>query len=88
MGVSSAAVDLASLLGTRLTRGDYRNLLGAGLCKIEVLEKATDDEILSCLGTTPRSAEKLAELREAVQQFHERKAESSVSWPILPPYEG
>jgi replicative superfamily II helicase len=84
VGVSAAAVDLASHIGTRFTRGDYRALLNIGHGSIAVVEVASDEILLSCLGG---DREKLAEVRRAVRLHREQEREANAG-PVLPVYEG
>jgi helicase len=84
VGVSSAAVELAALAGSRLARGDYQQLLRAGRCTIDAIEQSTDEELLACVSG---DRQKLAILREAVRINRERQSEQNGSSPILPPYE-
>jgi helicase len=84
VGVPAAVIDLASIAGNRLARGDYHNMLKAGLGSIEAIEKSPDEELRALLG----DAEKLRVVREAVETYRERERELAPVSPILPPYEG
>ena len=88
VGVPASAVDVASQVGSRLTRGDYHRLLRAGLCSIDAIEVASDEDILTCLDDGRRGLEKLDELRRAVRAHREQERERAPGTPILPPYEG
>lgn len=81
VGVPAEAVQLATLVGARLGRSDYQQLLKAGLDQIDGLEAATDEALLVCLGG---STAKLAELRNAVRVHRERQAQDIVAPPFLP----
>lgn len=83
VGVPPAAIDLATHAGSRLSRGDYRSLLEAGVCSIEALEKYPDEELLKLLSG---SRSKLAAVRAAVKAYRNQEDERGAS-PILPPYE-
>ena len=84
VGVPPAAIDLASRAGSRLSRGDYRRLLAAGLCEIDAIEKCPDEDLLKHLAG---SESKLLAVRNAVESYREQQSEQSADTPILPPYE-
>jgi len=79
-------VDLAIHLGNRLTRGDYQNLLKAELASIKAIEASTDETILASLGSGRNTAEKISDIRRAVEAYRQQEQESSIATPILPPY--
>jgi len=83
VGVPSVAVELASRVGTRLTRGDYLSLIRANLTNIENVEKAPDKDLLKLLGD---NVIKLAEVRRAIRNYREQDSEAFLTSPILPPY--
>lgn len=85
VGVPAMALPLAMLTGTRLSRGDYQNLLKAGLCELDVIDASADIELLACVGD---STAKVTEIRQAVQQFRENNETPEATAPILPAYEG
>ncbi len=82
-GIPGSAVEIASLAGSRLNRGDYHQLVKAGMCSPEAVLRATDDDLLVHLGG---DAEKLVVLRNAAEASREA-TESEPLVPILPPYE-
>jgi helicase len=84
IGLPAAAVDLATQAGTRLTRGDYLQLLKGGLCEIDAIEASSDDLILACLG---KDQEKLAIVRKATEAHRRKEREKIAVPPILDPYE-
>jgi replicative superfamily II helicase len=84
VGIPPAAVDLAKQVGNRLTRGEYLQLLSAGLCSIEAIEAASDSILLPYLN---HNDEKLAVLRRAVELHRQQALESIPSSPILEPFE-
>jgi helicase len=84
VGVPAAVVELASMAGSRLARGDYRRLLRAGRFTIDAIEQSSEEELLNCVSG---DQQKLTALREAVLISRERQNEQNVSGPILPPYE-
>lgn len=82
VGVPPAAVELATHAGTRLTRGDYRRLLEAGKCSIDVLRDCPDEQLLELLSG---NAPKLLALRRAVAAHgkqHEGEASSVQNIPL------
>jgi hypothetical protein len=85
VGVPVALIDLATIAGNSLARGDYHNLLKAGLASIETLETISDAELLLLLAG---DEEKLSVVRQAIKAFRERELESIPSQPILASYEG
>jgi replicative superfamily II helicase len=87
VGVPAAAVDLASQVGNRLTRGDYQSLIKSGLCNIEAIESSPDDMLIACLKGGRDVEEKLREIRGAVRAHRRKESQRIPSTPILPPYE-
>lgn len=81
IGLPAGMVDVAFLLGTGLSRGDYLSLLAARLMTLDDLEKASDETILKCVGG---EKSKLAALRKSLK---ERVPQGPpIIEPILPPY--
>src|SRR6266403_599793 len=81
-GVPPTAVELATLAGTRLTRGDYRRLLQAGKCSIDELMETSDEALLEVLSG---SESKLLVLRRAVEAHnkeHDGEASSVQNIPL------
>jgi hypothetical protein len=66
LGIPAAAVDLARNAGPKLTRGDYRRLVAAGLCGCETIGDADDSSLLACLDADRR---RLAALRSAAAEL-------------------
>jgi helicase len=83
-GVPSSAVALASSAGDQLTRADYLGLIGAGLSGPDVIEKASDEALLNALG---RDAEKLREVRKAVERHFHTQAGEDHRIATIPPYQ-
>ncbi|WP_437779105.1 DEAD/DEAH box helicase [Sorangium sp. So ce1097] len=82
LGVQPGSVPIARHAGGRLTRGDYQELLRAGLTTPEAIEAASDDELFACLGGDENKARSA---REAVTAL--RAEPDAVPTPILPDYE-
>jgi helicase len=87
IGVPPVAVDLAALLGNRLTRGDYQSLINSGLCTIEAIEKGSDEALLSCFTASRDGKEKISEIRRAALRFRKQESQKVPAAPTLPPYE-
>ncbi len=85
VGVPVAVIDLATIAGNQLARGDYHNLIKAGLCSLEAIDNSSDEELLPHLAGEP---DKLRVVREAVEIYREREREIAPTSPILPAYEG
>jgi replicative superfamily II helicase len=88
IGVPAELADLAMYAGNRLTRGDYQRLKKAGICSIDMLEKNSDENVISSLGETRNNIEKLAVIRAATQAYRDQHREQNTEMPILPPYVG
>jgi replicative superfamily II helicase len=84
VGVPAIAVDLARQAGSRLTRGDYLQLLKAGLCSIDAIEASSDMVLLSYLGDDEA---KLAVVRKAVEIHRQQELESILPSTMLEPFE-
>jgi hypothetical protein len=82
VGVPAGAVEIARHAGSRLTRGDYQQLIKAGLATAAAVEIAADEHLHACLGG---DGEKVAAIRAAAREYHEW--DLSVLSPILPEYE-
>ena len=75
---------MAMHAGSRLSRGDYRGLLEAGMCSVDAVEKCPDEELLRLLsGSRP----KLAAVRVAAASYRAQQEEQAISPPLIPPYE-
>lgn len=83
VGIPGDVVDLASFSGTRLSRGDYQQLLKAGLNTIEVIKISSDESLLTCLRNRQ---DKLVEVRRAVEAYEARAREQGEKTPVLPLY--
>ncbi len=83
VGVPAAAVEIAQYAGSRLSRGDYHQLIKAGLSTAAAVEAASDDKLIACLGG---NAERAEAVRDAARRF--RDEDVSLISPILPEYEG
>ncbi len=82
VGVAAAAVEIAQVAGSRLSRGNYQQLIRAGLSTAAAVDVATDAQLAACLGG---SDERVDLVREAARMF--RDHECSDSFPVLPQYE-
>jgi replicative superfamily II helicase len=81
IGVPSELAELAMAVGTVLTRGDYLQLLKAGLSSMESIRGAPKEVLLRCVG---RSESKVKALDRAVNP--EQPITAPASPPILPDY--
>jgi helicase len=81
-GVPAGAVSLARHTGTRLGRGDYQDLVKAGLSSPEAIDAAGDEAILACVGG---DAEKARAVRDAAAAIRAEPEAAPV--PVLPRYE-
>ncbi|MGH7120438.1 MAG: DEAD/DEAH box helicase [Acetobacteraceae bacterium] len=84
LGVPASAVELAQQAGADLLRGDYRRLLGAGLCEPDSIDAANDAAILSCVDRDRRKLEILRRAAAGMRRRREQAAAAKV--PILEPY--
>lgn len=84
-GVPPGAVDLATMAGTRLSRGDYRRLLQAGLVTLNALEACSDAEIMTALDSNP---EKVLVVRDAQHALRRKWEVGEIEVPAIPLYEG
>ncbi len=87
IGVPSVAVDLAGVMGNRLTRGDYHSLIRAGLCSMEAIEECSEEKLLACFTASRDGEEKVAGIRRAAAKFRNRVSQQASGIPILPLYE-
>ena len=83
VGVPVAAVEIAQYAGSRLSRGDFQQLIKANLSTAAAVEAASDDTLIQCLGG---NAERAEAVRDAARRF--RDLDVIAISPILPPYEG
>ena len=82
LGVPAGAVAVGQYAGSRLTRGDYQELVKAGINNPEGIDAASDDRILACLNG---SAEKVGLVREAAVLI--RAEGLPAVGPLIPDYE-
>ncbi len=82
LGVPGGAVEIARHAGTRLARGDYQDLVKAGLNTVEAIESANDDVILNCLSG---DREKLRIVRNSAGAIRAEPHQDPA--PSLPAYE-
>ena len=85
VGAPNAMTDVAMVLGSRLSRGDYRDLLKAGLTSIETISDCGDEELSPHVGNDKR---KIAEVRQAILDFESQERMSIPAVPLIPDYEG
>jgi len=83
VGLPRGVIQLARRVGNTLVRGDYLQLMRAGLVTPETIGAADDRVVLSCLGG---STQKLRGLREALRVQPAETHTFPLS-PILPPPE-
>ncbi len=84
LGITGAAVELARHAGGELTRGDYRRLTAARLCRCDEILKVEDAALLSCLDCDKK---RLAIVRAAAERFAAvRVTAESAAPPMLAPY--
>lgn len=83
VGVPAAAVEIAQYAGSRLSRGDYQQLIKANLGTAASAANASDSDLLACLGGDVQRA---ATVRDAAYMF--LNEERDLISPILPEYEG
>jgi predicted RecB family nuclease len=77
-------VELSFRIGRIFSRGDYLNLLKAGISTVEQFEKVGRDELLACLGG---NEEKLEQAKVALENYQPERMVIITS-PILPTYQG
>lgn len=82
VGVPSAVVQIAQFAGSRLSRGDYQQLIKHNLTTASAVDAASDDDLIECLGGNSERAEVV---RDAVRRLREQE-EDPVS-AILPAYQ-
>jgi helicase len=83
VGVPVGAVEIAQFAGPRLSRGDYHQLIKAGLGTAAAVEGADDEKLAACLGGND---ERVEVVREAARLF--RDQDESTTIPAFPEYEG
>lgn len=80
-GASADMAFLALYAGTKLTRGDYFNLMKAGFKSFQIIEQAEDISLLECLGEDPL---KLEVIKEAINKSYQENDNEEIS---LKPYQ-
>jgi helicase len=83
LGIPANLVELGLRVGRILTRGDYFNLLKAGISSVEQFENANEDLLLTCFES---NHEKLEQTKLAVENY--KPENTTIISPILPAYEG
>lgn len=84
LGIPAGVVELGSIFGRILNRGDYLCLLKNGITTKETLESTKGDLLLQCL---ENNQGKLAAVKVRLAEY-EREEKSASPIPILPVYEG
>uniref|UniRef100_UPI004055B795 DEAD/DEAH box helicase n=1 Tax=Candidatus Electrothrix sp. TaxID=2170559 RepID=UPI004055B795 len=79
-GACAEMAYLALYTGTRLTRGDYLDLIRANFTNFESLEQADDVELLQCLGENNL---KLIAIKDALKDGYQEKVDEEL---VLEPY--
>jgi len=79
-GACAEMAYLAFYTGTRLTRGDYLDLMRANFTNVESLEQADDVELLQCLG---KDNLKLIAIKDALKDGYQEKVDEEL---VLEPY--
>jgi helicase len=84
IGIPSASVEIASLVGDALSRADYLGLAEMRLCQVEAIDGASDEQILTCLSG---DKDKLQAVRAASVEAKRARKQPTFAPPILAPYE-
>jgi len=84
VGVPAPTALLASIVGSRLTRGDYQRLMKAGLADLQTIEDSPDEVLLACLGDDQG---KKQIVRDRIRVYREQIADKQSVLPLLPAYE-
>lgn len=87
VGVPSAIADLASVIGSRLTRAEYLTLLQAGKSTIDDIEASDDEDLIEYIGGSDKRG-KLAQMRKAIRVHRELETDWLPAQPLIPDYEG
>lgn len=83
IGLPSSLAEIGKIIGSQLSRGDYRQLADSGLSSLQDLESASDELIIEKL-----NEEKLVLIKEALRKFREQyEVESDLKHPLIPIYE-
>lgn len=73
IGVHANMVFLANELGSKISRGDYQELMLAGYTSFNAIENAKDEELLPFVGN---DLIKLTSIRDAVQDYRELESDN------------
>lgn len=84
VGAPSAMTDVTMVLGSRLNRGDYRELLKAGFSSIDAIDGCDDDKLEMLLGNDRR---KVSEVRKAIVEYTSKDRTATPAVPLIPDYE-
>jgi len=84
LGIPASLVELGTRIGRIFTRGDYLNLLKAGIISVEQFESASVGTLLACLGN---NKDKLEQAKLALENYRPEER-IIITSPILPAYEG
>lgn len=79
-GASADMIYLARQTGTKLTRGDYFDLMKSGFTNFENLEQADDTALMKCIGADPF---KLIAIRDAITNMRQEEIDEEIT---LRPY--
>ena len=85
VGVPSAMVDVAMVLGSRLNRGDYRELLKGGLSNIDAIDGCADEKLEVHFGNDRL---KVSDVRKAIVEYNSKDRTLAPKVPLIPDYEG
>jgi helicase len=82
LGVTAGAVALARHAGARLSRGEYQDLVKAGLNTPEAIDAAAEDVLLACVGGATDKAQAIRNAAAAI-----RSEPEPAQVPVVPAYE-
>ncbi|MFA5022512.1 MAG: DEAD/DEAH box helicase [Patescibacteria group bacterium] len=83
-GSPASTVEIAKVLGSKISRYNYLSLAVNGLCTLNAVDQAKDEDILKCVDN---SRLKLVEARQAVQKSKEDSISEDYILPSIPKYE-
>lgn len=84
VGIPSSVYELAKVIGTMFTRGDYIALLGANLSTVTSINEANDQTVLDAL---QQNTSKMELIRALLAASEDDEDGVDLSLPALPPYE-
>jgi hypothetical protein len=84
LGIPANLVELGIRIGRILNRGDYLNLLKAGIETVEQFENTKESVLLTCF---ENNRGKLEQAKLALENYHPEKT-PIITPSILPVYEG